>query len=137
MVLSLFSARNLKYYPLSLQRAVKEGRLSFVADTFETTLCTGIKKKFAACSGWELLNLTVDEILDLPTRLVTEYGISTSFIEVAVTDYLIGNTGKDVLEKHFGIKSPVQMISVANHYSWPKSTGMYFMSLRQNVSLML
>ncbi|PPQ77096.1 hypothetical protein CVT26_004513, partial [Gymnopilus dilepis] len=116
-------ARNLKYYPLSLQRAVKEGRLSFVAGTFETTLCTGIRKKIAACSPWELLNLTVDEILDLPTRLVSEYGISTRFIEVAISPYLVGNTGKDVLEKYFNIKSPVQIISIANHYSWPKSAA--------------
>ena len=54
---------------------MKEGLLSFVADTFETTLCNGDKKKFAACSAWELLNLTVNEILDLPSRLVTDYGI--------------------------------------------------------------
>ncbi|KAF8887664.1 pyridoxal phosphate-dependent transferase [Gymnopilus junonius] len=119
---SLWVVRNLKFYPLSLQRAVKEGRLKF-ADGLETTLCSGVKKKFVDCSAWELLNLTVDEILSLPTRLIADYGISTRFIENSVKDYLIANTGKDALEKHFDIKSPQVLISVANHYSWLKSTS--------------
>ncbi|CCM01340.1 uncharacterized protein FIBRA_03390 [Fibroporia radiculosa] len=116
-------SRNLKFYPLSLYLAVKEGQLSFVADKFETTLCNGEKKLFSACTSWELLNLSVDEILDLPSRLVSDYGISTQFIEDAVGGYLIGNIGKDILEQRFQIQPPKMMISVANHYSWPKATS--------------
>ncbi|KAJ3507603.1 hypothetical protein NLJ89_g6212 [Agrocybe chaxingu] len=116
-------ARNLKFYPLSLLRAVKEGRLSIVADTFEVNLCNGDKKKFVNCSAWELLNLTVDEILDLPTRLVSNYGISTQFIEHAVADYLIANTGKEVLEEYFKIKAPKMAVSLACHYSLPKAAS--------------
>ncbi|KAJ3505820.1 hypothetical protein NLJ89_g7216 [Agrocybe chaxingu] len=120
---SAWVARNLKFYPLSLLRAIKEGSLFFVADAFEVNLCNGDKKKLAICSAWELLNLTVDEILDLPTRLVNDYGISTQFIEAAVAPYLIANTGKETLETDFKVKTPKMAVSLACHYSWPKSTS--------------
>jgi hypothetical protein len=79
------------------------GGLSFVAATFETTLCTGEKKKFAQCSAWELI---VDEVLDLPTHLVIYYGISTTFIEGAVEKYLVATTGNQELEQRFRLNLP-------------------------------
>ncbi|KAG6354646.1 hypothetical protein INS49_004664 [Diaporthe citri] len=121
----MFTARNLKFYPLSLKLAMGDGGpLRFLADAVPPFLvenCQGTKKPFDELSTWELLNLKPSTILDLPTRLATECSISPAFLQTALNDYLIQTLGKDELEKRFGIKnSPKFLISTTKHYSWPK-----------------
>ncbi|KAG8935973.1 hypothetical protein FRC03_008424, partial [Tulasnella sp. 419] len=80
----------------------------FLAPTLEVPLCTGEKKLFNDLELWELLNLQPSTVLDLPTRLTNEYGITADYIANALTPFLIQSIGKDALEKRFGIDKPSQ-----------------------------
>ncbi|KAG7093015.1 hypothetical protein E1B28_009312 [Marasmius oreades] len=122
---SMWVARNLKYYPLSLYNAMRSGQpLEFAASSFMTTLCTGKSKNFFSCSTWELLNLTPTEVLDLPTRLTKQFGISQGTLDGILDRYSIQTVGKDRLDRDFDIKLPPQyLLSRANHYSWPKGAA--------------
>lgn len=117
------SARNLKFYPLSLRKAF-DGPLSFAGDTFTVKTARNEEKLFTELSTWELLNLKPDTILDLPVRLNVDYGISSTYIERILDEFGIQSRGKDALEREFGIEKPAQyMISNTRHYSWPKGAG--------------
>ncbi|KAJ8095625.1 hypothetical protein PM082_023032 [Marasmius tenuissimus] len=125
---SMWVARNLKYYPLSLKKAMYAGcPLAFAASTFAVTLCTGVSKNFFSCSTWELLNLTPTEVLDLPIRLSSQFGISQPTLDRILDPYNIQTIGKHQLDVDFGIDAdhaPRYLLSKANHYSWLKSAAL-------------
>ncbi|KAI0270023.1 pyridoxal phosphate-dependent transferase [Gloeopeniophorella convolvens] len=122
---SMWVARNLKFYPLSLKRAVdNESCLAYVATNFKVRLCTGKQKALADCDSWDLLNLTPDEVVSLATRVSDEFGLSTQALQAIMSDYIIQTTGKDDLENYFGIQRPPQYLcSKTTHYSWPKGAA--------------
>jgi hypothetical protein len=92
-------ARNLKFYPLSFHNAIAEGApLAFIADTFKARTCKGEEKLFKNLHTWELLNLRVDAILEIPHRLYNEYQISPAFLDKVMAKYVIQTVGKDALE---------------------------------------
>ncbi|KAF3760257.1 hypothetical protein M406DRAFT_85607 [Cryphonectria parasitica EP155] len=116
-------ARNLKFYPLSL-RAAMEGPLSDVATTFKVRTTDGKEDLLINLSTWELLNLRVNTILDLPDRLNSDYGISSQYIETIMDQYGIQSRGKEALERQFGIEKTGQyFVSNTRHYSWPKGAA--------------
>ena len=121
----LSTARNLKFYPLALRRAISnEPLLAPVVAHFRVRLCTGNEKVFADCETWELLNLTPDETASLTTRISETYGLSIPALQAILNDFLIQTTGKDDLEKYFGIERPPQYLCPqTTHYSWPKAAG--------------
>lgn len=120
-------ARNLKFYPLSLKLAMEpENELGFLATIrrpFVVTTCKGEQKPFKDLKTWELLNLKPSTILNIPTLLYKQYGLSPSFLQSALSKYLIQTIGKDVLERKFEIKPAKFFISTTKHYSWPKGGG--------------
>ncbi|KAL8934252.1 MAG: hypothetical protein Q9216_005994, partial [Gyalolechia sp. 2 TL-2023] len=117
------SARNLKFYPLALRNAVKDfGPLSFLSSTFAVETCSGIKKLFKDLSKWELMNLKVPTVLEIPDRLSVEYGISSVFLQNVMKKYGIQSVGLGTLERQYDIDKPMQyMLASTRHYSWPKS----------------
>ncbi|KAB8237316.1 hypothetical protein ETB97_007633 [Aspergillus alliaceus] len=128
---SIWVARNLKFYPLALRKAMSEivvvngqekrGPLNYVADRFMVTTCKGESKLFANLSTWELLNLRPKTVLDLPQALHEQFSISPKFLESALQNFNIQSTGKDSLEREFEIKKPIKyFLSNTRHYSWPK-----------------
>ncbi|KAE8392515.1 pyridoxal-dependent decarboxylase conserved domain protein [Aspergillus alliaceus] len=118
---SIWVARNLKFYPLSLYLAIKVGNLRFAAKDFEVETCTGARKRYLDLSTWELLNLRVETVLDLAKQLSDKYDISPTYIEDALSEFNVQTVGKDALEREFGIKDPIRyMLSNTRHYSWPK-----------------
>jgi len=121
---SMWAARNLKFYPLSLYNATAPGApFAFVASRFKVKTCTGVEKLFRECSTWELLNLTPDVILDLPDRLQKEFRISSDAFQKTMGDYVIQTVGKDVLERQFGMKPAKYFVATTKHYSWPKGAA--------------
>ncbi|KAI1080419.1 pyridoxal phosphate-dependent transferase [Whalleya microplaca] len=118
-------ARNLKFYPLSLQKAFKYGEdLHFLSSSFYVETCQGEYELFARLSTWELLNMKPPDILDLPDRLYQEHGISNDFLSGVMNKFTIQSSGKDVLESEFGITKPCQfMLANTRHYSWPKGAA--------------
>ncbi|KAB8217597.1 pyridoxal-dependent decarboxylase domain protein [Aspergillus novoparasiticus] len=118
---SIWVARNLKFYPLTLYKAMKEGPLGFIANTFQVTTCVGEEKLFKDLGVWELLNLRPEEILGMGDALYKQFGISSKFLEEALTPFTIQTTGKDVLEREFRIRKPAKyFLAQTRHYSWPK-----------------
>ena len=122
-----YLARNLKFYPLSLREAMKPGNpLSFIEDTFTIRTCSAQNEDVLVkdLSTWELLNLRSSDILDIPGRLQSQYGITPGFLEGALQTFLVQTTGKDALESEFNITQPCQyLVSSTKHYSWPKGAG--------------
>ncbi|KAI0602443.1 pyridoxal-dependent decarboxylase domain-containing protein [Biscogniauxia sp. FL1348] len=120
---SMWVARNLKFYPLSLRKAFEEGEaLYFLSPKFYVENCQGESKLFTSLSTWELLNMNPTNILDIPDRLLQEHGISNDFLTKVMNKFTIQSTGKDTLEKDYNITKPCQyMVANTRHYSWPKS----------------
>ena len=117
------AARNLKFYPLALKKALSK-ELKFLATSFDVRACDGTKKAFMDLTTWELLNLKPDTVLDLPDRLYGKYGISPAYLGEVMKKYTIQSTGKDVLEQEYGVDKPPQyMLASTRHYSWPKGGG--------------
>ncbi|GES83010.1 PLP-dependent transferase [Rhizophagus clarus] len=131
---SIWAARNLKFYPLSLRLAIDNGSLSFIGPSFKVKLANSKVKLFKDCSTWELLNLKPKTILDIPDRMSREYGIPPEFMQNALSDYTIQTVGKKFLENEFGIEKPIlYLVSTTMHYSWPKGcaiTGIGSKNLR-------
>lgn len=98
--------------------------LDFVRDEFYIETCQGAQKLFSELTTWELLNLKPNVILDIPDRLNLELGISNDFLSKVMNEFTIQSTGKDAVEREFGIENPCQyMLATSRHYSWPKSGG--------------
>jgi hypothetical protein len=131
------TARNLKFYPLALKRAINnEPSLAHVVEHFQIRLCTGNEKIFAECDTWELLNLAPDEAVSLTTRISESFGISIPALQAVLNTYLIQTTGKDDLEKYFGIERPPQYLCPKTiHYSWPKCAGESRISASKSVEV--
>ncbi|RKK49227.1 hypothetical protein BFJ67_g6992 [Fusarium oxysporum f. sp. cepae] len=122
---AIWAIRNLKFYPLSLKLAMAEGAplnfLTRIEPPFKVSTCKGEEKPFAELSTWELLNLKPTAILQIPTRLTSEYAISATFLQTALKDYLIQTVGKEYVDQKFGITKPAKFfVSATKHYSWPK-----------------
>ncbi|DAA78911.1 TPA_exp: Uncharacterized protein A8136_2696 [Trichophyton benhamiae CBS 112371] len=118
---SIWVARNLKFYPLTLSWAMKEGSLWFIADKFKVTPCVGDEKLFKDLTPWELLNLSSQTILGLADRLHEQFGITSKYLEEALNPFSIQTVGKDRLEAYFGINKPMKYFHAkTRHYSWPK-----------------
>nr|XP_036588515.1 pyridoxal-dependent decarboxylase domain protein [Colletotrichum truncatum]KAF6799888.1 pyridoxal-dependent decarboxylase domain protein [Colletotrichum truncatum] len=122
---SIWYARNLKFYPLSLRKAFETGNpLDFLSGSFYVETCQGEYKLFTQLSTWELLNLKPAEVLNLPDRLYQEHGISNDFLSEIMKKFTIQSTGKDELEKEFNMDKPCQyMVATTRHYSWPKGAA--------------
>ncbi|PKY00697.1 pyridoxal-dependent decarboxylase domain-containing protein [Aspergillus campestris IBT 28561] len=118
---SIWVARNLKFYPLSLYQAMKEDSLWFIADRFSVTTCVGEEKLFRDLSVWELLNLPPKVILGMADTLYQDFGITNKFLGKILTTYNIQTVGKDALERRFNIQKPrMYFHAKTSHYSWPK-----------------
>ncbi|KAK2616736.1 hypothetical protein QQS21_000348 [Conoideocrella luteorostrata] len=85
------AAQNLKFYPLAYSLASKEEKLKFIAQTFKAKPCKSDseEKLFSMLTEWELLNLRLETVENLPEVLNKEFGISRKFLEDALQTYNI------------------------------------------------
>lgn len=114
----------MKFYPLALRDAIYGKELNFISESFNVEICTGETKLLKDLSVWEMLNLRARTILEIPTRLQGEYGISGAFLDRVMKSYIIQSINKDTLMKRWGIEEqPVLFVPSTRHYSWPKGAG--------------
>ena len=100
--------------------------LAFIANTFVVETCVGASKLLRDLTKWELLNLKVTTVLEIPERLTQEYGISSTFLGNVMNQFGIQSVGLGELERQYDIDKPMQyMLANTRHYSWPKSGGTY------------
>ena len=123
---SMWVARNLKFYPLSILSAMKNnGPLAFAIPDFKIETCKDGEKDFAKLTTWELLNLKPKTILDIPERLYRQYNMSPGFLDSVIKEYGIQSMGKSLLEQDHGLIDLCYFVCNTKHYSWPKSGGTY------------
>jgi glutamate/tyrosine decarboxylase-like PLP-dependent enzyme len=122
---AMWAARNLKYYPISVAQALQnDERLKFARD-LRVPLLDGSSATLLKLDTWTLLNLPIDAVLKLTTRIEQEYGIAGTTITEALDPYLLQSMGFDQFCRNFtrDIPPPVVLGSATKHYSWPKNAA--------------
>jgi glutamate/tyrosine decarboxylase-like PLP-dependent enzyme len=123
---ALWSARNLKFYPLALQAALKEDSALVMAKEITIALPTGNSVPLIELDTWSVLNLKADDILALPTRLTNEYQISRDTVTASLAQYSLQSLGIQEFSRRFLSqidKSPVFFVPGTKHYSFPKAAA--------------
>ncbi|KAL1744050.1 hypothetical protein HDZ31DRAFT_82975 [Schizophyllum fasciatum] len=124
---SMWAARNLKYYPLSVHAAMKSGRLSFIADKFKVTTADkpNDAQLFKDLTTWQLLNLPPHVILGMGDQLHLQFGITPTFLSNAISPFLVQSKGKEDLLSQYNVElAPQCFFSSTKHYSWPKAAAL-------------
>lgn len=118
---------------MTLRKAIKEGKLNFIGDSFKVSFWDKKDQKFKEellrdMDTWTLLNLHPETVLDLPEKLNKDYGISNHFLEGALKKFHIQTIGRGPLEDAHMQKNPAQyFLAKTRHYSWPKGLGTLFL----------
>jgi glutamate/tyrosine decarboxylase-like PLP-dependent enzyme len=124
---AIWSARNLKCYPLALQAALNNEPSLAAAQGCTVPLPTGGSAALIELDTWSLLNLKADDILALPTRLMEQYQIARETIVTALSTYSLQNLGMAEFSRRFmaDIKgTPVFLVTGTKHYSFPKAAAL-------------
>lgn len=123
---AIWSARNLKFYSLTLRDALRaEPSLASARDIAVST-CDGRRQPLVALDAWSLLNLKVDDILALPARLTEEHGLSSDTITAALSRHSLQHLGMTELYRRCQADltaSPVILVPATKHYSFPKAAA--------------
>lgn len=123
---AIWSARNLKFYPIALQAALKNEPSLATAKDINIPLPTGGSKPLIELDNWSLLNLKGDDILALPARLTKDYQITSDIITKVLSKYSLQNLGLQDFSRHFLSdieSSPVFLVPATKHYSFPKAAA--------------
>ncbi|NEQ96838.1 MAG: decarboxylase [Cyanothece sp. SIO2G6] len=124
---ALWAARNLKYYPLSFRKGLTAVNQA-VADSFMVNLPSGTPKSLTTLSIWEILNLSVDEVLALFDRAVNEYSVSAEALNAAIDPCTLQNMGFMDFSAEFLTDSTVGdgvvLVPASKHYSLTKGTAL-------------
>ncbi|KAI5888048.1 PLP-dependent transferase [Schizophyllum commune H4-8] len=123
---SMWAARNLKFYPLSVHTALLRGPLKFISSDYSVVPAGSSEPKlFVDLDPWQLLNLPTRTILGIGDDLRRRYGITSEFLASALSPYLIQSRGKEGFLDAYKIKNaPQYLITSTKHYSWPKSAAL-------------
>ncbi|KAI5818178.1 PLP-dependent transferase [Pyronema omphalodes] len=133
---ALWAARNLKFYPLALRNAMRKGEeLHYLEDKFKLKTCSldeldsPILKTMKEITAWELLNIQVDDVLDIPRRLYEEHNISPTTLQRSMDKHGIQNVGQSTMTRIYAehgetIKPMKVLVASTNHYSWPKACAL-------------
>jgi glutamate/tyrosine decarboxylase-like PLP-dependent enzyme len=124
---AVWVARNLKFYPVALQAAVRGEDTLAAARNVPIPLPTGAVKPLLDLDLWELLNLKADDILALPDRLDRDYRIDGDSLTAALKGYDLQHVGfGEFCRRFLGELSqmPVLFVPGTKHYSFPKATAL-------------
>jgi len=122
----LWMARNLKFYPVSVRAAIQNESVFQNIKDFEVKLANGTMAVLATLDDWAVLNLSIDDVLEIPNRINNQYGIDTETINTAFSKYSVQEIGyHQLLQKYLPsiCESPVSICSGTRHYSWPKGAA--------------
>ncbi|ACK70682.1 group II decarboxylase family protein [Gloeothece citriformis PCC 7424] len=137
----LWSARNLKFYPIAVKAALEnDSRLEkakgITVPVYEEG--TQVNKPLIELSTWQVLNIQVDDVLSLSTRIVElmqNSGVDSSeasnILSDALSHYSVQDLGIQEFTRRFlngnnneaAIASPVFFVPGTKHYSWPKGAA--------------
>ncbi|XP_060075594.1 uncharacterized protein LOC132555261 isoform X1 [Ylistrum balloti] len=132
-----WAARNVKYYPIAIQKAVMtELELQDAADyeVFVPRLDT--KQKLTEVSTWDLLNLDIDDIVRIPEDMA-RIGISDDVLTECLSKYSLQSLGFLKFAIVHGLtEAPVVVSPASNHYSWTKAATLLGIGSENLISVM-
>jgi glutamate/tyrosine decarboxylase-like PLP-dependent enzyme len=124
---AVWSARNLKFYPLAVRQALRTDGLLRAASEIKVESSDGRPLRLVEADDWSLLNLKTDEILALPSRFAKEYQISGAVLASALTPYSLQEIGMYEVMRQLApnvSKLPVFLVPGTKHYSFPKASAL-------------
>jgi glutamate/tyrosine decarboxylase-like PLP-dependent enzyme len=132
----LWMARNLKFYPPALLETAKQVEDAAPILGLRVRLLDGSEKKLADCTTWELLNLPIDEVIELPHRVVHEIGVTAGDLSAYMDPYTVSALGMPGAFREYilggGLEHmPVVTAPSTNHYSWPKAAALLGLGTNQ------
>lgn len=123
---ALWAARNLKYYPFSFRKGLMEADQD-VAGQFMVNLSSGNTKLLEEMTTWEMLNLSVDEVLDLFNRAVKQ-GVDEVALNGAIDPWSLQNMGFMDFAQEFltdpTVGDGIVLVPASKHYSLPKGAAL-------------
>ncbi|GAB1542506.1 pyridoxal-dependent decarboxylase [Scytonema sp. NUACC21] len=141
---ALWSARNLKFYPIALKEALeKDPRLTSARDikvrAFDSNALAWTEQTLRELSTWQLLNLQMDDVLSLPGIIQEKYGVSSNDVTEALSSYSLQDLGMQEFAKRYldGIPSPVFFVPGTKHYSFPKAAALLGMGASNMIDIMV
>ncbi|GLQ90616.1 pyridoxal phosphate-dependent decarboxylase family protein [Dyella flagellata] len=125
---AMWSARNLKYYPVSVAAALMREPSLAAARNMTVRLPNGQREILTRLTSWQQLNLEPDVVLAIPTVLVNDYGISSAPNEGInlINNYSIQQLGYVEFARQYlrgEVGAPVLIGPATMHYSWPKAAA--------------
>lgn len=132
----LWMARNLKFYPPALRAAAQKVKEAKRILELDVPLLDGSSKRLADCTAWELLNVPIDAVIDLPHRVVHEIGITPDDLTAFMEKYTVSAMGMAGAYRAYilsqGLENgPIVTAPSTNHYSWPKAAALLGLGTNQ------
>lgn len=125
---AIWSARNLRYYPLAVKAAMTDSAAPNLeaAARFEIATPHKGRARLVALSPWELLNLQADDVLEIPARLEREFGISMVDLNEAIGRFSLQQLGLADFGQRFlgGMGGARVLVPGTKHYSHPKAVAL-------------
>lgn len=123
---SMWVARNLKFYPFAIQKALQANeKLTKAREELTVTICgdQGERKmRLVDCNEWELFNIRYDEIADLASKIIEICKLGENELDTYLSPYLLQNVGLPEYTKKYQLTSRMKVfVPVTRHYSWPKA----------------
>ncbi|XP_021377299.1 uncharacterized protein LOC110465666 [Mizuhopecten yessoensis] len=136
---ALWSSRNAKYFPLAVQKAIQTDR-SLISARGMTVFIPrlGIKQKIIEASAWDLLNLDINNVVELPQETQKNSGLGEKEFKNIIQRYNIADIGFVSFYNDHQLKSaPVIIGSVASHFSLQRAATLLGIGSRNMVSVPL
>lgn len=123
---AMWSCRNVKFYPLCVQKALQENEVLKCAKEYKLYVPKlGKFEKIVDVATWDILNLDIDDIIKIPDEVIKMANVTKETYSQEVDKYSLANLGwYDFMKKHGLTKQPVAMATMAMHYSWPKAANL-------------
>jgi glutamate/tyrosine decarboxylase-like PLP-dependent enzyme len=125
---AIWSARNLKLYPLAVKAALLDERNAALASARElmVLLPAGSKAKLIELDTWQLLNLDADVVLAIPARLSGQFGIEPKLVTERISRWSVQTLGLAAFAGRFlGDIGPLRVfVPGSKHYSFPKAVAL-------------
>lgn len=124
---AIWSARNLKFYPIALREALNNDERLSGAKSLTVRLSTDEVVALAdVTETWPLMNIRADDILALPTRLSLEFDISRDVLSDSLKKYSLQSLGFLEFSRQLlrDTTAPVFFVPGTKHYSFPKAAAL-------------
>ncbi len=146
---AIWSARNLKFYPIAVKQALLHDENLLAAkqikiNAYSPISGTWTEQELINLDTWQLLNLKVDDILALSTQItkkLVSQGVGESeasiILSTALSKYSVQDLGIQEFSKRYlkDIESPVFFVPGTKHYSFPKAAAVLGMGASHMIDM--